>query len=289
MATEKSTKIFLCIGVGFIVVIGVLIVVISIITEKGNMIAKKPYFLFDDETHYLQIATYTERASIYYTTDGTDPDKSSNKYLVPFEITDTMVVKAVAFRHNFDQSNIATIDIVFISPVTFSHNGEETYTEVQNLELSVLEEGADIYFTTDGSNPDKNSTLYNGSIPVSQNTLVKAVAYKVGKTRSKVSSLNMLVSVVTLTVADPFVYPGFISGEDLPPSVTLMTTTPGATIHYTIDLTPPTQSSPQYVGVPIVLDLGNDALFRMRAFKAGYNPSGITFFYIPSYNGLVGL
>ena len=41
------------------------------------------------------------KANIYYTTDGSEPDKSSIKYNAPFKISESMIVKCKAFKENF--------------------------------------------------------------------------------------------------------------------------------------------------------------------------------------------
>jgi hypothetical protein len=54
--------------------------------------------------------------------------------------------------------------------------------------LSIATEGAEIRYTTDGSEPGPTSTLYSGSFNVPRGTLVKSRAFAVGQTPSGVAS-----------------------------------------------------------------------------------------------------
>lgn len=69
-------------------------------------------------TQNVVISTTTENASIYYTTDGTDPDENSNLYTIPVQISTTTTLKARAYAEGFDPSSITTAFYTF--PVTVS-------------------------------------------------------------------------------------------------------------------------------------------------------------------------
>ena len=49
------------------------------------------------------------------------------------------------------------------------------------MEIRCATEGATIYYTTDGTDPTDQSTLYTDSIPVFETTTIKAIAYKDGE------------------------------------------------------------------------------------------------------------
>jgi endonuclease I len=63
-----------------------------------------------------------------------------------------------------------------------------TYSTTQNVSISTTTEGATIYYTTNGSDPDDNSAIYSSPIAVSSTTTIKAKAYKTGYDPSSVAS-----------------------------------------------------------------------------------------------------
>ena len=90
-----------------------------------------------------------------------------------------------------------------------------------------------IYYTTDGTEPSStNGTLYGEPFALTEQTTVKAIVTKDGYTDSEVTELT-IYKVATPTIQQ----------ETGTHKISITTTTPGATIYYTIDGTDPTTSS----------------------------------------------
>ena len=77
-----------------------------------------------------------------------------------------------------------------------------TYLSTQNVTISCTTDGASIHYTTDGTDPTSTSTLYEGAIPVSSNTTLKAKAFK-DNDESLVASATYTI-LHAGTAADPF-------------------------------------------------------------------------------------
>ena len=80
-----------------------------------------------------------------------------------------------------------------------------TYTETQNVTIACTTEGASIYYTLDGTNPNVNSTAYSTPIAISETTTVKAFAVKAGMDDSEIATATYTIqtgpSVITIAAA----------------------------------------------------------------------------------------
>ena len=63
----------------------------------------------------------TEGATIYYTTDGSDPTTSSTAYSAPFTVTSGTTVKARAYKTGLRDSLIYIATFTYVPPATLTH------------------------------------------------------------------------------------------------------------------------------------------------------------------------
>ena len=151
------------------------------------------------EAQSVTISCETTGATIYYTTDGSDPSASSTKYSSAIAVGETTTIKAIAVKDGMTDSSVASATYTInIPPQTvatpaFSPDAG-TYTEAQSVTISCETTGATIYYTTDGSNPSSSSTAYSGAITVGETTTIKAIAVKEGMTDSSVASTTYTIS-----------------------------------------------------------------------------------------------
>jgi hypothetical protein len=135
-----------------------------------------------------------ENSTIHYTTDGSDPVIGSSPYAQPNSgmtlpgsiPTDEgrVVMKAQATAPGRNPSGINTAEYVFQVGQVQPAIPEGTYYNAFDLSLSTDTEGAEIYYTTDGSAPYPGGTLYHSPFAVSSTRTVRAVAVKDGYLRS---------------------------------------------------------------------------------------------------------
>ncbi len=143
------------------------------------------------------------------------------------------------------------------------------YAVPQSVTISTTTSGATIRYTTDGSTPSESAgTIYSGAVAISVNTTLKAIAYLSGMADSPVTSGVYHIRCAAPTFNPPAgTYP---SAQ----SVTITTTTSGATIRYTTDGSTPSESSGTvYSGaVPISVNTTLKAI----AYLSGMADSPVT-------------
>jgi glucose/arabinose dehydrogenase len=157
-----------------------------------------------------------------------------------------------------------------VATPTISPNGG-SFTGSVSVTLATTTGGATIRYTTDGSTPSSSvGTVYAGPFSLTTNATVKAIAVAAGLTDSAVATASFTVSPAV--VATPTISPngGSFTGSV---SVTLATTTGGATIRYTTDGSTPSSSvGTVYAGA---FTLTTNTTVKAIAYAAGMTDSGL--------------
>lgn len=239
----------------------------------------------------LTISNGMPNASIYYTTDGTTPSKSSSLYTGPISITSTAHVRAYAVVPGYADSGVAAGDYVFppSPPAPTFSIAAGSFPSAQTVAISDASIYARIYYTTDGSAPSPYSTLYTGPITVASSETINAVAvikgYGVwtdasyatfdGYTSNGPQLLSPIAAALYTINLPPAPTPTFSVPAGTYTSaqtVAISDSTSGAAIYYTTDGSTPSSSSALYSG-PITISA--TATIKAIATASGYSPSAV--------------
>lgn len=219
----------------------------------------------------VTISDATPGAVIRYTTDGSTPTSASAQYTAPLTVNSTQTVKAIAVLSGYTNSAVGssayTITLPTATPSISPAGG--TYTATQTVSITDSTPGATIYYTTNGSTPTTGSTPYTAPISVSTSKTISAIAVASGYSASTIASASY---TITPPAASPTISPNGGSFTT-PQTVTISDTTPGASIHYTIDGSTPTSASNLYTG-PI--SVSSSQTIKAIATASGYSASAVT-------------
>ncbi|MBC8185853.1 chitobiase/beta-hexosaminidase C-terminal domain-containing protein [candidate division KSB1 bacterium] len=159
-----------------------------------------------NDVQSVKIRCDTDGADIYYTTDESEPTQSSILYTELIRVDHDMIIKARAYKDDWNPSNVVTGEYFItqtgtVATPTFSPP-PGTYASAQNVTISCSTSGATIRYTTNGSNPTDSSPVYSSPINISSTTTLKARAYKSGWAASSIATGSYTITgTITLTVS----------------------------------------------------------------------------------------
>ena len=226
-----------------------------------------PTITFDNTTSTVTITSDETGATIYYRTDGGAPDLNENTYThsgttpVSFPIHSQANVTAFATKTGYC-STANTFASKIIKQV---ENPTLTVGSDGKVTMTSATAGATIRYTTDGTEPTATTgTVYNFPVALPSGATVKAIAIKDDWLNSGIESTEVIAPAATPTIT--------ITDAG---SVTIASTTTGATIYYTIDGSTPdptnmggTNPTVQYNGTAFTV--GNGVTVKAIATKTGY-------------------
>jgi len=183
------------------------------------------------------VASKPDGNTVIVTVTGTDPANEHYKYrvgsgdyldyTVPVEVGQDSHFYAYTERDNYNPSGSVSI-YTYRSNITTPKPTIAIDQEANTLTFS-SDEGADIYYTLDGTTPIVTAEQkYTGVISLTGNCQVYAIAHKDGKFKSDVAS----TSINWFACADVVMAQDIINGQAV---IRLSTTTEGATIRYGIN------------------------------------------------------
>ena len=125
-------------------------------------------------------------STIYYTVNGSDPTTSALMYTSPFNVSNSVTIKAIAVKTGYSNSKVASqmVTVTKLAPPVIDTTSDTAGILVTLRQAS----GAEIRYTLDGSTPTVNSTKYVGGFRVATSTNVKAIAVQTGLVSSDIAS-----------------------------------------------------------------------------------------------------
>ena len=144
---------------------------------------------------------------------------------------------------------------------------EITFNEETNeVSIACATEGAEIYYTTDGTEPSATSTKYTAPFTITEATTVKAIAITANG-ESTVANMDCQPQPVATPTFDPAA--GEVEANTL---VSIACATEGATIRYTTDGSDPTETSEEYTEA---INVAEAMTIKAIAYKEGRPASEI--------------
>ena len=180
------------------------------IFEKAK--CKMPVITFDNVTSKVTI-TADDDETIYYTTDGNNPDAVFAEYSEPFVLTEGKVIKTISKKTGLMDSEIATLTVEKLATPVITFN-EET----REVTITTTAEGVEIYYTTNDTDPTIEETTAHAASPVViahalPSTKIHARAVKSGYINSDIVTktgipAKVLTNPTIILAEDEFVYDG---------------------------------------------------------------------------------
>ncbi|MDR0597892.1 MAG: chitobiase/beta-hexosaminidase C-terminal domain-containing protein, partial [Treponema sp.] len=150
----------------------------------------------------IELTTATEGAEIYYATDGAAPD---TLYTDPIPVDRGLVLRAIAVKEGLKPSALleAAYTLLPAAAKPAADPAPGAMARDTPVILTTATEGAEIYYTTDGTPPDNTKTRYTDPIVITADLVIKAIAAKQGLADSAVLEAAYANARAAAPGADP--------------------------------------------------------------------------------------
>jgi alpha-tubulin suppressor-like RCC1 family protein len=210
------------------------------------------------------------RAVVRYTLDGSDPTESDPVAGPVVHLDQPATLKARAWAPGLEPSDTMAASYAFRAAMPEIDPPGGTFSSAVSVTLTSTTPQAAIRYTLDGAEPGPGSTLFAGPFLLDADAEVRARAFRDGWEPSATAVAEFSFEV---EVAAPAFSPaaGFYRE---PIDVAITSSTPGATLVYTLDGTDPGDGATELPpGATIRVD--RSLTIKARARKAGMLPSAV--------------
>ena len=131
---------------------------------------------------YVTISCPTYYTQIRYTMNGTEPSQTSSLYTAPINLStnSNYTIKAKAYRTDWIPSPTVSAHYYITGTVTspIFDPPAGMYMGMVEVSINCPTPNADVHYTLDGSTPNESSPPYSGPITITEDTTLKAIAFK---------------------------------------------------------------------------------------------------------------
>ena len=243
----------------------------------------------------VTLGTTTPGATIYYTTDGSEPTYNSTPYTGQFRLeVGTHTVKARAYRITYNASAVSTAEFRVYDPSAARAAdpilyplGSGNFTDAIDVSMINHTEGAEIRYTIGENaapaNPTESSTLYTEPFELGYNEadveqggttwFIRATAFKAGLPPSNLVQRAYTVAPgIAATVAPVFTPAGGTFENDV--TVSIASSTAFARLYYTTDGSEPVYDPDlQSHATPATINLNRSTTVRAIAKRPFFSTS----------------
>ena len=137
----------------------------------------------------VTLSTTTPNAKIRYTVDGTEPTERAPAGKA-VTLTKSATLTAKAFRNGYEASDpvSATFTVTPKTAKPVIETPEGMNVLLLQVTMRTTEDGAEIRYTIDGTDPTEQSPRYTASVALGEGTVVKARAFRAGAVPSDVAT-----------------------------------------------------------------------------------------------------